>query len=203
MSGHLCPHHCPKGTGSGAFAVAVIGTGVFVYMWIMSHLAEVMLSLVAIAGFVILGTTAIQIFLHLVTHPKRWWSSPQWHPQQVHRARDKAVSASGKKVIQGRVVNRKAIEAPKRDPALQSIQRQQALMKFHEGDICHFCGSPMYSWQSLDLDHLTPVASGGAYGEVALTHAHCNRAAGARIKNSLYGRWGGKARPRRRRRWWS
>lgn len=60
--------------------------------------------------------------------------------------------------------------------------RRHALDNHTDGDPCGFCGQPMYRAQRLDLDHTTPLALGGD-GPRRLTHAKCNRAAGARIGN--------------------
>ena len=56
-----------------------------------------------------------------------------------------------------------------------------------DGTPCWRCGQPMYRWQKLDLDHLTPRALGGIGGPAVLAHASCNRRAGARLRNSMYG----------------
>ena len=48
---------------------------------------------------------------------------------------------------------------------------------------CPLCGLVMTEQQRLDFDHEVPVAFGGWAGEGRLTHASCNRSAGARISN--------------------
>lgn len=61
--------------------------------------------------------------------------------------------------------------------------RKRALEMMPEGAICWRCGLPMYHRQALDLDHIIPRVFGGKNGPTRLTHAHCNRADGARLKN--------------------
>jgi 5-methylcytosine-specific restriction endonuclease McrA len=56
-----------------------------------------------------------------------------------------------------------------------------------DGDLCWRCGQPMYKWQALERDHVTPRAYGGADGPAVLAHAHCNRSAGARLGNRMRG----------------
>jgi hypothetical protein len=48
---------------------------------------------------------------------------------------------------------------------------------------CPLCGQTMTEAMALDFDHEVPVAHGGWAGEGRLTHAACNRSAGARIAN--------------------
>jgi 5-methylcytosine-specific restriction endonuclease McrA len=64
-------------------------------------------------------------------------------------------------------------------------QRLRAAMR--DGDLCWRCGQPMYKWEALDQDHLTPRALGGTDGPTVLAHAHCNRSAGARLGNRRRG----------------
>lgn len=60
--------------------------------------------------------------------------------------------------------------------------RTTALRNLTPGTPCPLCGQPMYREQNLDLDHETPIALGGnPHGPRRLTHARCNRQAGARI----------------------
>ena len=71
---------------------------------------------------------------------------------------------------------------------------------FVEGTRCPFgegyCGhAPMYSWQPLDLDEFPPRAIAvltGAKQVRRLSHAECNRRAGARLGNAMR-----KGKPRR------
>lgn len=56
-----------------------------------------------------------------------------------------------------------------------------------DGAPCWRCGLPMYRWQKLDLDHVTPRALGGAGGPAVLAHASCNRSAGATLGNRMRG----------------
>jgi 5-methylcytosine-specific restriction endonuclease McrA len=64
-------------------------------------------------------------------------------------------------------------------------KRLRAAMR--DGDPCWRCGQPMYKWQKLDRDHVTARALGGVDGPAVLAHAHCNRAAGARMGNRMRG----------------
>ncbi len=66
--------------------------------------------------------------------------------------------------------------------------RREALASLDDGQLCWRCRRPMRAWQSLDLDHVRPVLLGGSDGPVALSHAKCNRAAGARLGNRNRGR---------------
>jgi 5-methylcytosine-specific restriction endonuclease McrA len=77
--------------------------------------------------------------------------------------------------------------------------RKQALAQLRDGvDLCPFCRKPMRSWQRLDLDHAVPRMYGGGDETLRLAHAHCNRAAGARLVNFRRGalRRAGQPRPR-------
>ncbi|MGW0764657.1 hypothetical protein [Streptomyces sp. NPDC002676] len=63
--------------------------------------------------------------------------------------------------------------------------RAKALKQLQDGEPCPFCGRPMYPEQDLDYDHAVPLAVGGGGGERRLSHASCNRAAGARLGNRM------------------
>lgn len=66
------------------------------------------------------------------------------------------------------------------------VKHGRQLRKVHkDGDLCWRCGQPMYSWQALDRDHITPRALGGTDGPAVLAHAHCNRSAGAALGNRM------------------
>jgi hypothetical protein len=75
--------------------------------------------------------------------------------------------------------------------------RAKALAEMQDGAPCPFCGRPMYPEQNLDFDHMVPVAVGGVRGERRLSHASCNRRAGARLGNRLRGARVRPAAPRR------
>jgi len=59
--------------------------------------------------------------------------------------------------------------------------RALAIANLIDGTPCRYCGRPMYKRQSLDLDHIVPVALGNGSGPTVLTHSKCNRAAGGRL----------------------
>ena len=59
--------------------------------------------------------------------------------------------------------------------------RKDALSALIDGTQCWRCKCPMYAYQSLDLDHTTPISKGGMYGLTVLTHSSCNRRAGAML----------------------
>jgi 5-methylcytosine-specific restriction endonuclease McrA len=65
--------------------------------------------------------------------------------------------------------------------------RRRLLAAHRDGDPCWRCGQPMYKWQALERDHVVDRARGGIDGPAVLAHAHCNRAAGARLRNQMYG----------------
>jgi hypothetical protein len=65
--------------------------------------------------------------------------------------------------------------APKYD--WQHQQRRKAMLPQAIGRRCIYCGALMLEWMKLDLDHATD----------SITHARCNRAAGARYGNALRG----------------
>lgn len=64
-------------------------------------------------------------------------------------------------------------------------KRKTALALLRDGDPCWRCGHPMYKWQCLDLDHVTPRSQGGADGPAVLAHASCNRRAGQRLTTQI------------------
>lgn len=68
--------------------------------------------------------------------------------------------------------------------------RKQAHDAFVSGTPCRYCRRPMLSSQRLHLDHIVPVALGGANGPTVLVHARCNLSAGATLGNRMrkYGR---------------
>lgn len=65
--------------------------------------------------------------------------------------------------------------------------RKRKMAALIDGTRCPRCGRPMYRWQHLDLDHVTPRMLGGAGGQTVLTHRHCNRSAGATLGNRMRG----------------
>lgn len=78
------------------------------------------------------------------------------------------------------------------------VARAAALAALINGSPCPRCGQPMYRtteaavragclpWMGrLDLDHLVPRVMGGVNGPRLLSHARCNRAAGAHITNLI------------------
>ena len=56
-------------------------------------------------------------------------------------------------------------------------QSRKAMLPQAIGKRCIYCGGVMLEWMKLDLDHTT--------GQI--THARCNRSAGARYGNALRG----------------
>jgi hypothetical protein len=66
--------------------------------------------------------------------------------------------------------------------------KRRLLAALRDGDLCPRCRKPMYRWQSLDRDHVVDRARGGTHGPAVLSHAHCNRSAGARAGNLARGR---------------
>ena len=60
-------------------------------------------------------------------------------------------------------------------------QRRAALLPWAYGMPCELCGETMYQGQALDLDHSRPLSLGGTDGD-RITHASCNRRAGARLR---------------------
>jgi hypothetical protein len=64
-------------------------------------------------------------------------------------------------------------------------ERKRQLARFRDGDPCPLCGRPMYRWQALDLDHVTPRVFGGAGGPSRLVHASENRSRGAALSTPL------------------
>ena len=64
---------------------------------------------------------------------------------------------------------------------------KQLKANLRDGTPCWRCGFPMYRWQKLDRDHVTPRALGGTDGPAVLAHARCNRSAGARLGNAMRG----------------
>jgi len=65
--------------------------------------------------------------------------------------------------------------APKYD--WQHQKRRKVMLPQAIGRPCIYCGIAMLEWMKLDLDHTT--------GQI--THARCNRSAGARYGNALRG----------------
>jgi 5-methylcytosine-specific restriction endonuclease McrA len=62
------------------------------------------------------------------------------------------------------------------------VKDKRRLMAAHrDGDPCWRCGRPMYKWQRLERDHVTPRALGGMDGPAVLAHAYCNRSAGGKL----------------------
>ena len=61
--------------------------------------------------------------------------------------------------------------------------KRRLLAAHRDGDLCLRCLRPMYRWQSLDRDHVVDRALGGGDGPALLSHASCNRSAGARAGN--------------------
>jgi len=64
-------------------------------------------------------------------------------------------------------------------------QRRIAIDNLIDGTLCFRCGRPMYKRQSLDLDHVVPIARGGLNGPTRLTHSVCNRSAGGKLAGRL------------------
>lgn len=62
-----------------------------------------------------------------------------------------------------------------------------ALLPYAYGTACPICGRPMLRGQALDLDHSVPVAYGNTGAGDRITHASCNRSAGATLGNRLRG----------------
>jgi hypothetical protein len=56
-------------------------------------------------------------------------------------------------------------------------QRRKAMLPQAIGRPCIYCGGLMLEWMKLDLDHTTNQ----------ITHAKCNRSAGAKYGNALRG----------------
>jgi 5-methylcytosine-specific restriction endonuclease McrA len=65
--------------------------------------------------------------------------------------------------------------------------RRRLMAAHRDGDLCWRCGQPMYKWQALERDHITPRTLGGTDGPAVLAHAHCNRSAGAILGNQMRG----------------
>ena len=61
------------------------------------------------------------------------------------------------------------------------------LLPYAYGTDCPMCGLTMYEDQALDLDHATPVVLGGGQVGDRITHAACNRSAGATLGNRMRG----------------
>ncbi len=72
---------------------------------------------------------------------------------------------------------------------------RKRLLPLAYGKPCPICGQTMLRDQFLDLDHSVPRVFGGN-GPVRIVHRRCNRAAGARLGNSL--RRAGKLQTSRR-----
>lgn len=59
----------------------------------------------------------------------------------------------------------------------QHQKKRAAMLPAAYNTPCIYCGRLMAAWMALDLDHSTN----------RITHASCNRAAGARVGNALRG----------------
>jgi hypothetical protein len=59
----------------------------------------------------------------------------------------------------------------------EHAQRRKVMLPLAIGKACVYCGGLMLEWMKLDLDHATN----------SITHARCNRSAGARYGNALRG----------------
>jgi len=70
--------------------------------------------------------------------------------------------------------------------AKQRRERARLLPAAYYTD-CPLCGLIMLPDQALDLDHTTPVILGGGEAGDRITHARCNRSAGATLGNQLRG----------------
>lgn len=77
-------------------------------------------------------------------------------------------------------------------------QLRKRLLPLAYGTLCPRCHQPMLKGQALDLDHEVPLALGGG-GRSRMAHRYCNRAAGARLRNTLYA--GRRRLPVTSRRW--
>ena len=60
----------------------------------------------------------------------------------------------------------------------RALQRQRAAMAKTLPCPCYRCGQMVEQWQRWHIDHVTPVAHGGANGPVTISHAWCNMSAG-------------------------
>ena len=56
----------------------------------------------------------------------------------------------------------------------QHQQKRKAMLPLSIGRRCIYCGGVMLAWMKLDLDHTTDQ----------ITHAFCNRSAGAKVGNA-------------------
>jgi len=56
-------------------------------------------------------------------------------------------------------------------------QRERLLRKHVDGDLCAYCGKPMYKTQPLQADHANPRSLGGTRAD-RLLHAWCNESRG-------------------------
>ena len=61
--------------------------------------------------------------------------------------------------------------------------KKRLLAQMRDGQPCPRCGKPMFRTQALDRDHVIDRAKGGTDGMAVLSHASCNRSAGARAGN--------------------
>lgn len=59
------------------------------------------------------------------------------------------------------------------------LRRKLMVAALVDGEPCELCPRPMYKWQKLHLDHVTPVWRGGG-GRYRLVHAKCNMSRGGR-----------------------
>ncbi len=63
--------------------------------------------------------------------------------------------------------------------------KRRLLAALKDGEPCWRCGQPMYRSQALERDHVIDRALGGTNGPAVLSHAACNRSAGARLGNQM------------------
>jgi 5-methylcytosine-specific restriction protein A len=71
-------------------------------------------------------------------------------------------------------------QRPNRVPLPPRIKR---LVLARDGHVCGICGREIQANESLDIDHIVPVARGGGdeLDNLQPSHASCNRSKGARI----------------------
>lgn len=63
--------------------------------------------------------------------------------------------------------------------------RAIAIANMVDGTLCPYCHCAMTKLMHLDYDHVVPIVFGGIDGPMRLSHAHCNRSAGAVMGNRL------------------